>query len=319
MTMKLLIDGDIIAYRCGFAGEKTYYEYYKALEVRKIVGPDGEDAYEIPQVIEPPFTAENAKEGKEWAAGRDDEEELVRVPRKKIEPVEHVLHSVKMVLSCIEERFPDNEMHLVFSCPTKDNWRTVIYPEYKGNRPDRKPFWAEEIRAYMNKGPWNVIAGIDEEADDILCMMAHDCNDKGEDWILVSIDKDFYQIPGKHYDWVNEELIEIDEQRACLLHAVQCLMGDNTDNIKGIPGWGEGTAVAHLTEQAEGDFDEILREAYRTATDKKKENLLWPNPAEAEFQYVLNRALVTLPEDREHREALMQEVLDAWKHVEETA
>ena len=317
--MKMLIDGDVIAYRCGFAGEKTKYDYYRPEDVEEREGPDGEKLYDLSG--DPVHTADNAKEGKEWVKmqvedGDESAEALVRLPRKEIEPVGHVLHSVKRVMEAIKERMGPGEMHVYFSCPTPDNWRTTFYPEYKANRPDRKPFWSDEIKAYLQDGPWNVVRDPHFEADDLIAMAAYEATEQGEDWVIVSIDKDFYQIPGKHYDWVKEELMEIDEDRARQLHAIQCLMGDNVDNIKGIPGWGEVAAWNHLQEVQEGSFDEIVLEGYRTAVDKQKK-IIYETEAAAAYDCAVTRALVTLPEDRQHVEELMEVVENARKDLEE--
>ncbi len=168
----------------------------------------------------------------------------------------------------------------------------------------------------MQDGPWNVVRDPHLEADDLIAMAAYEATERGEDWAIVSIDKDFMQIPGKHYNWVREELIVIDEDRARQLHAIQCLMGDNVDNIKGIPGMGEVGAWAHLQECAEGSFDEIILNGYETAVDKKGEIIYGPG-ALAEYHCALTRALVTLPEDRQHIEELMEDVNRAKDRLEE--
>ena len=320
--MKMLIDGDVIAYRCGFAGEKTKYDYYHPDDIEDV--RDGEEGveYVLRDDAEPVHTADNAKEGKAWVQmqvedGDTEAESLVRIPRKIIEPVEHVLHSVKVVMAAIEERMGPGEVHVYFSCPTPDNWRTSFYPEYKANRPDRKPFWSDDIKLYLTLGPWAVHRDDHLEADDLISLAAYAATERGEDWVIVSIDKDFMQIPGKHYDWVKEELVTIDEDRARQLHAIQCLMGDSVDNIKGIPGLGEVGAWAHLQECTEGSFDEIVLEGYLTAVDKKGEKI-FADPYEAAYQCAVTRALVTLPEDRQHIEELMEEVERAKDRFEET-
>ena len=59
-----------------------------------------------------------------------------------------------------------------------------------------------------------------------------------EDTIIVSADKDLRQIPGKHYNFVKEELFEVTPLEGLRFFYKQTLIGDSSDNIYGVKGIG---------------------------------------------------------------------------------
>lgn len=287
--MKILVDGDIIAYRCGFAAQKTRYSIW----LKDDCEPDGEKGEWCTKLnaLQPLHIFDNAKDANAWLKTQQDYEDnmIVRIPKVEIDKLENCLHSVKLTMGNIQAKFPGGETIVYFSCPTADNWRTAFYPEYKANRPDRKPFWVGEIREYMEY-KWNCVTPIDLEADDLIAMAAHD--NVGS--VVVTIDKDMDQIPGTHYNWVKDEVYEVSVQEAHNNLQVQVIMGDNTDNIKGIPGWGPAAAIEWLKgpdADAYGAYAETC-----------------PTEHEARYQFFLNRALVTLPISIKALNVLVEEV-----------
>ncbi len=309
--MKILIDGDVIAYRCGFAAEKTRYDIYHAADIEEVIGDDGEKAWNIPQILEPVQTFDNAKLCKQWlqVQGADKAKHYTRVSRKEIDDVSHALHSVKVVMGNIQAKWPEGDMTAYFSCHTLDNWRTECYPEYKANRKDnRKPFWYDDIRTYMDTNYKCVDGGV-YEADDMISMKAYGLSGNEMPWVIVSIDKDFMQIPGRHYNWVKEEIIDIDGPAALQNLAVQRLMGDSVDNIKGCPDIGDVKARAHLFNSKASDLEAMIMELYAE---------LYDDLDEARWQEALTTAMVTLPEDHDHVNEMMEEVFDARQKYEES-
>ena len=117
-----------------------------------------------------------------------------------------------------------------------DNYRRIIDPEYKGNRKDKpKPKYLSDVRAYLESDQSRCkslcVEGL--EADDIVC---------GGD-IIASVDKDLLQIPGLHYNLTSQEVIRVSDIQAEENLCVQVLMGDSTDNIKGLKGVGPKKAL----------------------------------------------------------------------------
>lgn len=125
----------------------------------------------------------------------------------------------------------------------KTNWRKIVMPTYKAHRKDvRKPLCfarlTEELRA---KYPCVTIEGL--EADDTLGLACR----PGD--IRVSLDKDFFAVPGSFARIAVDrsvEIHEISEDRARYYHMLQAFMGDRTDGYPGCPGVGEVIAKRKL-------------------------------------------------------------------------
>jgi 5'-3' exonuclease len=66
--------------------------------------------------------------------------------------------------------------------------------------------------------------------------------------IIVSIDKDFMQVPGWHYNFVKKVKKQVTPEEGLRFFYKQILMGDSADNIKGIHRVGEVTATKMLAE-----------------------------------------------------------------------
>ena len=183
--MKLLIDGDIVCYRCGFAAERALYTV-----------TDG-----FGQTEEFDYKKEVDKYIKESGQPLDS---FTIEKDKVIEPLEYALKNVRTVLEAIQERFESNDMTVYLS--GKDNFRDFlanILP-YKGNRdPDHKPVHYEEIVRYICENYHTIICD-GAEADDALAI------DQTNNSIIVSTDKDLDQIPGQHFNWVSDEIYTIE-------------------------------------------------------------------------------------------------------------
>jgi DNA polymerase-1 len=59
-----------------------------------------------------------------------------------------------------------------------------------------------------------------------------------EETIICTIDKDLLMIPGQHYNFVKDEFKTVGYLDGLKHFYMQCLQGDRSDNIKGIPGIG---------------------------------------------------------------------------------
>lgn len=111
----------------------------------------------------------------------------------------------------------------------KNNFRKILYPEYKANRTSPKPIHLTACMDYL-KTRWKAEWSYGLEADDMLGI--HQTKDS----IVVSIDKDLLQIPGNHYHFVNRELLYIDEKVGHQNFYKQLILGDKSDNIPGFDG-----------------------------------------------------------------------------------
>jgi len=139
----------------------------------------------------------------------------------------------------------------------KSNFRFALYEEYKANRTAPKPIWYQELRLHLSQRH-NAVMVVGMEADDAMGMA------QNSNTIICSIDKDLDQIPGKHYDFVNDVMYDVSEEDGLRFFYLQLLMGDRVDNIPGIEGVGVKTAAAMLGDmfQSEAKYAEIARAAY---------------------------------------------------------
>lgn len=124
-----------------------------------------------------------------------------------------------------------DEYEVWLSDTTANNFRTLLYPEYKANRTAPKPRHYELLKEYMVK-EWEARIAHNQEADDALGIGQDKVN---KQTIICSIDKDLKQVPGLHYNFVKDEFDDINEAEGYRNFYKQVLTGDSTDNIKGCP------------------------------------------------------------------------------------
>lgn len=182
-------------------------------------------------------------------------------------PTNAIYGFTNMILKILREKGPDY-FAVVFDSaePTE---RHKVYEEYKAHRPsvpeDLKPqipVIKEFIRAFNIK----TIETPGYEADDLLGTIAKKAEREGVDVYIVTGDKDLCQILGpriKLYDTMRERIT--DEKEVMERYGVRperfpeviALMGDAIDNIPGVPGIGEKTAVRLLKEF--GSLDDLVK------------------------------------------------------------
>lgn len=118
-----------------------------------------------------------------------------------------------------------------------NNFRKEINPDYKANRKDKPlPIHLNDIREYLVT-EWKISVTDGYEADDALGFHQTDTT------VICSIDKDLLQIPGRHYNFVKQEFIEVTELDGLRHFWKQMLIGDVSDNIKGVDGIGPKKAA----------------------------------------------------------------------------
>ena len=193
------------------------------------------------------------------------------------------------------------------------SFRQEQYPEYKATREklgeelqqdfDRS---LERVCQILDAFHIPVIALTGYEADDVVATLAQRVAGSGLQAVIVSGDKDFYQLigegvallnPGRggqaavEEQWVDQS--NASERLGVPPHRVVdylALVGDSSDNIPGVKGIGDKTAVQLL--ETYGDLDTILAKAAEIAGKRPREALL----AQADNAR-LSRQLVTLRRD----------------------
>ena len=145
---------------------------------------------------------------------------------------------------------------------------------YKGNRTAPKPKHLQLIRDYLISA-WDFQVSVGQEADDSIAI-EHVARDYES--IIASIDKDFLQLKGKHWNFVKKEFTEVTEEEALLNFYLQVLTGDRVDNIIGLKGIGPVKAKQKLEGcESAADMYSACVEAYGGSEERVIENcqLLW--------------------------------------------
>jgi DNA polymerase-1 len=187
---------------------------------------------------------------------------------------------VQMLLKVLKDHRPD---HLVVIFDSKaPTFRSEVYKEYKANRPampeslsPQIPYIKKIIEAYR-------IALLEREgyeADDLIGTVAKRLESEVE-VVIVTGDKDLLQLVSHRiqvYDSMKEKRFGVEEviQRFGVspeqVVEVMGLAGDAIDNIPGIPGIGEKTAIQLI--KTYGSIENLLTHAEEIPQKKLKENL----------------------------------------------
>lgn len=127
--------------------------------------------------------------------------------------------------------------------PVKPNFRKAIAKSrpYKGNRPERPEWylkWCPIIENHL-EAAWGFIRTPEGyEADDLVATLMNELTSAGAKPICCGNDKDLLQIPGEHFNVVKKTIHTSDWYQCAYKLWTQCITGDTTDNIEGIPGCG---------------------------------------------------------------------------------
>jgi DNA polymerase I len=209
----------------------------------------------------------------------------------------------RMLLRLIADQKPDY-LAVAFD-PPKKSFRFGLYPEYKANRvkmPDDLRSQIEEIKNMIGVLGITRIEEADFEADDVLGTVAKKYGSGDVEVMLVTGDKDAYQLVGGNVKiYANKKGIsdyevygekEVEEMLGVKPGQVidyMALTGDTSDNVPGVKGIGEKTALKLITSF--GSLDGLY-ERIDEITGKQKETLV----REKEMAY-LSRDLVTVRTD----------------------
>ena len=146
---------------------------------------------------------------------------------------------LESLINRIAAKFDFPEMLFCFS--HKKNFRKTVYPDYKSNRDGiHRPILLKKLREYVEANYPNRNEKF-LEADDLLGILATSPDE--EETIIVTIDKDLFQIPAKVYNFVTDDISNPEDRDGPRLHYMQTLMGDTVDGYKGCPGVGPKAAV----------------------------------------------------------------------------
>ncbi len=185
--------------------------------------------------------------------------------------------AVKGVISMLRrlrKDYPESPVAVVFDAKGK-TFRDELFAEYKAQRPpmpDELRAQVDPIHAIVRAMGLPLICEPGVEADDVIGTLAREASRQGRPVVISTGDKDMAQLVDGNTTLVNtmtdsrldeagvEEKFGIPPARIIDFLA---LMGDKVDNIPGVPGVGEKTALALL--QGLGGLDDIYAGLDRVA------------------------------------------------------
>lgn len=145
------------------------------------------------------------------------------------------------------------ELHLTGKGNFRNDYAVTV--PYKGNRAKlKKPVHLEALRQYLLT-EWDASLAEGEEADDTISIRATELGDKA---IIASLDKDFDQVEGWHYNFVKDDKYYVTAEEGLLNFYMQFLTGDRIDNIVGVRGIGAVKARKLLCPEGESLSEEEM-------------------------------------------------------------
>lgn len=196
-----------------------------------------------------------------------------------------------MALEVIKRLKPDYVTVAWDKPKTNIRSRVALYPAYKGNRKPAPPDFYEQVPILHNlldALEWPLYEIDDYEADDIMATFAHQATTQGIETFLITSDLDVLQLINSHTHIYtlkkglsNIELFNVayfEEKYGVGPHQwadVKSLKGDASDNIPGVAGVGEKTALQLIQkyETLDGVYEHLdeLKPALRTKLETCKD------------------------------------------------
>ncbi|MCK1977406.1 DNA polymerase I [Jeotgalicoccus huakuii] len=192
----------------------------------------------------------------------------------------------RLLEKVIKEENPD--YFLVAFDAGKSTFRHKQYEEYKGGRQKTPPELGEQfapIRKLIDAYGIKRFEHEDYEADDIIGSWTKLADEAGFETIVITGDKDLTQLASDHTKvyitkkgvtdievYTPEHVAEVyDGLKPKQIIDLKGLMGDKSDNIPGVPGVGEKTAVKLLKEH--GSVENVIENLDQVTAKKLNENL----------------------------------------------
>ena len=223
----------------------------------------------------------------------------------------NAIYGFVMMLENAIEKIDPGSVVVCFDMKGK-NFRNEIYDEYKGTR-QKTPSELEQqfpiVRDILKKMNIKVLESPVYEADDIAGSLSKRASEDGYETYLLTGDKDYYQLVDentkvlltrkgiKEMDIISVESIREDFDIEPLQFIdLKGLMGDNSDNIPGVPGVGEKTGLK-LVHQF-GSMENLYNNLDEVSGKKLKEKLE-DNKAQAFMSKKLGTIVVNVPIEEE--------------------
>ncbi|MDT8880592.1 DNA polymerase I [Halomonas saccharevitans] len=187
--------------------------------------------------------------------------------------------AIKGVLNMLKrliKDYPDSPMAVVFDAPGK-TFRDELFEEYKAHRPPMPDDLRSQVQPLHDCVralglPLLCIEGV--EADDVIGTLARRATEAGRDAVISTGDKDMAQLVNAHITLVNtmkDEALDVEGVKEKfglppeLIIDFLALMGDKVDNIPGVPGVGEKTALG-LLQGMQGGLETLYADPEKIKT-----------------------------------------------------
>jgi DNA polymerase-1 len=201
-----------------------------------------------------------------------------------------------MLINLLKDHRP-NGIAVAFDRPER-TFRHDLVPDYKLGRAEAPDILRQQmglVRQVVETLKIPIVEMPGFEADDVIATLATRARDRGDEVIIVTGDRDTYQLVEDPYvkvlynrrgvsDYVLYDEAGIEERtgvRPALYPQYAALRGDPSDNLPGVPGVGEKTAARLLNRY--GDLDGVfahldeatpkLRESLRAHEDQVRRNV----------------------------------------------
>jgi len=231
--------------------------------------------------------------------------------------------------------FPQSTVIVVFDAKGK-TFRDELYGEYKSHRPPMPDDLRQQIepihQIIQAMGlPLLIVDGV--EADDVIGTLAVQAAAQQQDVVISTGDKDMAQLVGEHVTLVNTMTeTNMDRQGVIdkfgvppeLIIDYLALIGDKSDNIPGVPGVGEKTALGMLQgigglDAIYADLEKIRELGFRGAKTMPEKMDEHRDLADLSYQLATIKTDVSLDETIEslaHGEVDNEALLDWFRKLE---
>jgi len=248
----ILVDADIVAYRCSATADGRKYKV-------SVGGTTEEFSYK--------------KNALEYCEKYDIDKEHIKIEYVP-EPVNNARSNVDQLMKKMSKELRASKVECYLTPDVI--FRADYMSDYKANRIGvRKPTHLKACKKHLTeKYGAEQVDGY--EADDLLAIRARQILEEGESIpIICSTDKDLDMISCYHYNWTKKSLYFVTPEEGTINFYTQLLVGDATDNIPGIYGVGPKTAKKILEEcDGSSSFECYIRvlNAYIEADQKKDDS-----------------------------------------------
>lgn len=206
------------------------------------------------------------------------------------EPTTAIFGFIRKFLSVLRDYKPD---YAAVAFDTGDTWRHTEFPTYKATRdsmPSEMRSQIDRIAEFLTAFSIPVVTYENYEADDILGTLARHAAEQDVDVLILTGDRDMFQLisdrvrilytkGGPNPETVIYGLPELRERYDLAPNQfvdLKALIGDTSDNIPGVPGVGEKTAIKFLNDF--GAIEKLYENLDKISGPKTRQSLIDARP-----------------------------------------